>query len=315
MHNLVSVKNLSINELLNTDFHVSIFASGYESRASYLARKINKRKCGNILVFGFKEKNQLESRKINDQFFKTLTDGIININSQEEKEIYATLIHVFEAYNDVKEVNVLVDYTSMSRIWYSGILNFFRLQNVHSTINVYLNYSLGAYKEDLNLLDYSYSSINSIPSHEGSLSSNNKTTLVLGVGFSPYLIKSVIEEIEPNYIIGILPVPNIKERYQEKSEKIKNDILTRDIDKWINCSVSDLEAIFRTYAEITNDCIHTQDILFLSLGPKIFTIASLLVAQRFPQVTCLYLRTNNSRGDDVTASGDCICSKIVYKNE
>lgn len=193
----------------------------------------------------------------------------------------------------------------MSRLWYSGILHFLRLQK--NEISVVLNYSLGVYEKKFR--DISYLSINSLPSHEGSLSSNNKTLLVLAIGFSPYMIKSVIEEIEPNEIIGVLP---LEDTYKDMSELIQDD-LTKDIDDWVRCPISDLESIFRNYAEICNNNIHKRDLIFLSLGPKIFTIASILVSQRFEQVTCLYLKYPTNNKEDIKPSGQFICNRIEYQ--
>lgn len=309
MINIKEVCNIPFDELKQLYFDVGIFASGYESRASQLAKELDFRKIGKPIVYGFAEHNNHKVRESNDSFYSKRGATPIVVSSQDEKEIYNSLIEIFSCLSDKSEINVLIDYTSMSRLWYSGILNFVRLQK-KSIVNVYINYSLGEYQNEF--LDYSYTSINSLPSHEGSLSSNNKTLLVLAIGFSPYLVKSVIEEIEPNQIVGILPIPNIKEKYELKSEQIKNDILTKDIDDWIRCPINDLENIFRTYAELASTNLNRKDLLFLSLGPKIFTLASILVSQRFEQVTCLYLKSANEKTDDVTATGDYICNKVVY---
>ena len=89
-------------------------------------------------------------------------------------------------------------------------------------------------------------------------------------------------------------------------------LLERDIKNWITCPVKSLTSNFRIYAEITSEVIDVDDILFFSIGPKILTIASLLVSQRFDQVTCLYLKTPKFDDKDVKPSGDFICNKIVY---
>ncbi len=310
MLNLKDVCNISFDELNEIYFDVGIFASGFESRASYLAKVIDFKKIEKPIVYGFAEHRINEIRISNDEFYSLQGVTPVIVSSQEEKDIYNSLISQFARFDDKSVINVLIDYTSMSRLWYSGVLNFIRLQS-KKMINVYLNYSLGEYQSEF--LDYSYTSINSLPSHEGSLSSNNKTLLVLAIGFSPYMVKSVIEEIEPNQIVGILPIPNIKEKYEQKSEQIKNDLLTRDIDDWIRCPIDNLENIFRSYAEIASTNLNRKDLLFLSLGPKIFTLASILVSQRFEQVTCLYLKSANGNTDDVKATGDFICNKVSYE--
>jgi len=308
MLNLVKVENISFDELRDNSFDIGIFASGYESRCIFLAQNIDSLKIKYKLVLGFFEHSDDETRKNNDEFYEKEYSKILVISSQEEKKIYSHLISLFAMMKEQSEIRILIDYTSMSRLWYSGILNFIRLQSKKEIV-IFLNYSLGQYDESF--LDNSYTSINSIPFHEGTLSSNTKTLLVLAVGFTPYVIRSVIEEIEPNQTIGILPI-SIDNKHEMFSSEIKTDILVKDIDEWINCPINDLESIFSTYAYITNTNLSSRDILFLSLGPKIFTVASLLVSQRFHQVTCLYLKSSGSKKNDVKPTGDLICNKITY---
>jgi hypothetical protein len=309
MLNLKSVNNIEIEEIKNQNFDLAFFASGYESRCTFLLEKMSCDKIKKTIVLGFTEHDKDKIRISNDAFYEKKGFKINKIGAHIELDIFSILKPLFFNFED--EINILIDYTSMSRFWYSSILNFIRTQEKY-LINVYLNYSIGSYDKD-SLLDYSYSSINSLPSLEGSLSSKNRTLLILAIGFSPYLIKSVIEEIEPNEIIGILPIPNYIKRYEKKSLEIKNNILTKEIDYWINCSIGDLESIFRTYAEITNSNTNNKDIIFLSLGPKVYTVASILVSQRFNQVTCLYLKSVNQNKKNIKATGDLICNKIVYE--
>jgi hypothetical protein len=137
---------------------------------------------------------------------------------------------------------------------------------------------------------------------------------VLCIGYSPYLVKAVIDDIEPNGTIGILAIPDSQSKLLQKLPVIQ-EILKGDIDQWISCPISDLEYIFRTYAEIISNSIHEKDILFLSLGPKIFTVASILVSQRFDSLTCLYLKYPKSKAKDIQADGTTILSKISYSFE
>tara|TARA_R110000851_G_scaffold77514_3_gene170533 strand:+ start:16753 stop:17697 length:945 start_codon:yes stop_codon:yes gene_type:complete len=312
MLKLTEIQDIKIEDISSHVFDLGIFASGYESRSSYLIRNLDESIILNKMVFGFKNFRHNKIREENDQIFKDKGFSEINILGQgDSRLIYDLLIETDLAiFSKKKEIKILIDYASMSRMWYSSILNFFRtLKDIN--VEVFLNYSPGEYK-DFEFIDYSYSSIDSLPSHEGSLSSNTKTLLILGIGFSPYLIKSVIEEIEPNEIIGILPMPSVNSSYDKKIKEIKNELLVRDIKNWVKCPVKSLESTFRIYAELTNEAIDSKDILFLSVGPKILTMASLLVSQRFDQVTSLYLKTPKLEDKDVKATGEFICNRIKY---
>lgn len=309
MLEIKNVINIDISEIKSRTFDLAIFASGYEQRSSHLARFINKSLVENYMILGFSEHNKNEIRKDNDNFYTNNYSEPIVLSSSDEKEIYKELNKFFKKLSHKSSMSILIDYTSMSRLWYAGILNFIKFQT-NLEVEVYLNYSVGQYND--NIYSYTYKSINSLPSHEGSLCSNTRTILILSVGFYPELAQSVIEEIEPNDIIGVLSIPSLKQDYEERSLKSKK-YLEQDIYKWINCPINDLENIFRTYAEIASNNISEKDVLFLSLGPKIFTLASILVSQRFEQVTCLYLKSEYNDLNNVYATGDYICNKIIYK--
>jgi hypothetical protein len=311
MLKLINVQNSTISEIKDIDFEVGIFASGYESRATFVAREIGLDRILHTLVLGFNEFEDNTVRKDNDLFYKEHNTNIVLISSAEEKRIYNELISIFTKLDDIEYIRVLVDYTSMSRLWYSGILNFLRFQP-KKNIQIYLTYSIGKY-EKKKLLDYTYSEISSLPSHEGSLSANVRTLLVLGVGYSPYLVKAVIEDIEPNSTLGIVASSSDPKYLPNNMDEIRA-ILDGDINDWVQCPIQDLEYIFRTYAEIVSNNLHERDILFLSLGPKIFTVASILVSQRFEYVTCLYLKQPRNPPIDIQPIGQIVCTQILYSH-
>ncbi len=309
MLNLISVRNIAISEIKDIAFDIGIFASGYESRATFVAKSIDFEQIHYPLVLGFKEFEHNPVRKQNDLFYSEKGSKAVLISSAEEKGIYSELITIFTKLDDTATVRILVDYTSMARLWYSGILNFLRFQQ-EKDIEVYLTYSIGIY-EKAKFLDYTYSEISSLPSHEGSLSANVRTLLVLGVGYSPYLVKAVIEDIEPNSTLGII-ASSLDPNYSPNNMSDIKTILKGDINHWVKCPIQDLEYIFRTYAEIVSNNIYKRDILFLSLGPKIFTIASILISQRFESVTCLYLKQPKNPSINIQPSGQIVCNKILY---
>jgi hypothetical protein len=308
MPNLYNIIKSSSDEILGARFDLGIFASGFDGRASYLAKQVNPQNITHPLVIGFREFTNNETRVKNDDFYTTHYKKPIILAASRDKEIFEALNSIFTKFPDNKDLKVLLDYTSMSRLWYSGILNYFKLQN-NRQIEVYLNYCPGNYAGEIH--DYGYNSIHALPSHEGSLSSNLRTLLIIPTGFYPDIVKSVINKIEPNEIVGILAIPSIKKEYECYCLKAKKE-LEIDILKWLNCPVDDMEAIFRAYADIINNNPN-KEIIFLPLGPKIFNMASILISQRFDNVTCLYLETRVNPENSVDATGDCICTKVIYQ--
>ena len=307
MLSLYDVKNIDVRDIETTQFDIGLFASGFDARASFLPKKIDPSNVDNKLILGFSEWRDSEHRKGNDLFYREKYAEPEVLSSSSDREIYCELNKIFKTLKDKDELRILLDYTSMSRLWYSGILNYVKLQN-RKKIEVYINYCSGDYVGKI--YDFGYSTINSLPGQEGVLTSNDRTTLVIPVGFYSDIVRAVIQEIEPNEIVGILGIPSLKKEYEERANKTKDD-LGGEIKKWLSCPVHDLEAIFRTFSEIINNSIH-HEIMFLPLGPKTFNMASILVSQRFEHITCLYLKTKSNDQNSVGATGDCVCNKITY---
>lgn len=311
MLNLHNIVNTDIEEIESTQFDLGIFASGYDGRASFLAKKILPLNIKNNIILGFSEYRNSPKRRENDSFYLEKYNNPFILSGSSDRELYLELNKIFDSkFKEKEELKLLLDYTSMSRLWYSGIMNYIKLQD-NKKITVYLNYCMGDYKDEIH--EYGYNSIHSLPSHEGTLTSKGKTVLVIPIGFYPDIIRAVIEEIEPNDIIGILGIPSIIEKYEKRCLEVQQN-LNSDIKKWLNCPVFDIEAIFRTYAEIINNNTN-KEVMFLPLGPKTFNIASILIGQKFEHITCLYLKSKSNEMNSVEATGDHICTKVIYKNE
>lgn len=312
MLNLNSITNIDFNEIKSLHFDLAIFASGYDARASFLPQSVNAKNICNNMILGFSEFRNSNERTRNDSFYRASFSEPIILGASEDRPIYSQLDHIFaNQLSDKKEIKILLDYTSMSRLWYSGILNYLKMMS-DKIIEVYICYCLGDYA-GCKIHNIGYNSIQSLPSHEGTLTSNDRTTLVVPVGFYADIIRAIKEEIEPNNTIGILGIPSLKKEYEERCLETQRE-LDGDIQKWIKCPVNDLESIFRTYAEIINNSIDSE-VIFLPLGPKTFNMAAILVSQRFEYVTCLYLKTNSNPQNSVGATGDIVCNKIIYRNE
>jgi len=310
MINLASVTNINEGDLFNQNFDLLIFACGYESRSIDFFKSFQQLKIQNTLVLHFNERRNACSRNINEKFLSKFEFHKLNLSAVDEKPIYKKLETLFINIADKgKNINILIDYTSMPKIWYTGIFNYIRLTQ-NSNFNIFLNYTHGEY-QSLNL-DYQYESYQALPFHEGTLSSNIKSLLVLTLGFSPNLTRSIIQSIEPNKIIGVLPIPGNSDIHTKRSEEIKSN-LSNEIDDWVNTPIDDVEKAFNLFTQICQDYIHEYDVIFLPLGPKPFTIATILAGQRFKEITCLHLNALRNKVADVISKKSYVLTKISMK--
>jgi len=119
---LIETAEESKDNIKDILFDYFICSSGYEVRATFIAQnlaiKSDKRK-----VICFKNYENVGSRKANDDFYKENDfDFIIEDGDQSDNitDIFKELLTATK-----NEINIAIDYSSMTRVWYSAIVSFF----------------------------------------------------------------------------------------------------------------------------------------------------------------------------------------------
>ena len=108
-------------ELLNEDIDVIIAACGFESRSSHLIQlsSFNAKKKIALL---FNEEFDDVNHKKNQAIYKEKDFECFNLSSGSNNEIVSILKLICENYKS-KCVKLIVDYSSMTKIWFGTIIN------------------------------------------------------------------------------------------------------------------------------------------------------------------------------------------------
>jgi len=136
---MIQIRQPNIDELSNLAIEYFICASGFESRATLQAEKLQqiaKKK----IVFGFSSESEDKVRIKNDKFFTKhgFSSSVINGEDTIISQI-RDLVDEIES-KDLSQV-IYVDYSCMTRNWYSYLLyGFFSIKNRHQ-LKVYFGYS------------------------------------------------------------------------------------------------------------------------------------------------------------------------------
>src|SRR6185295_8559511 len=126
-------------------YDLAFFASGYEKRCTYVARQLDKKNVVHPFVLAFDEIRSDDQRRENDKYFAAhWTDKQIPLSSHDDGPIY-DLLRAFRSHR--KKLRILVDYSSMSRLWYAGILNWAKFAEEPSAIDIDLIYAVGQHQE------------------------------------------------------------------------------------------------------------------------------------------------------------------------
>ena len=275
MLNIIQPK---IEDFKKTSIDFFIVASGYESRARTQAEKYAIQ-AKNKIALGFSSEKDDIIRKQNDKILSKLGFSISIINGEE-----STNIKLFKIIKEIEKyalgqghTNILIDYSSMTRNWYSYLIyGLISIKN-KCKISIYLGYSHAAYvpydgHQTLNRIVaplFGYCDLN-VP--------NKPTALIIGLGNEPnriYGLKQYFDAVQYIFYTD----KSYNEKYSKEIEKLNSEILNetnpRNVFKF---PIHDL--IYTNY--ILKNLCHTllKDfrVVIAPCGPKPFALLAMINA-------------------------------------
>jgi hypothetical protein len=309
---LVHNYQVSYNELLTEKFDFIIAASGYQKRSTFLAENIPIGKSENLVII-YDEPTRGRSRLENEQIFQHLGFSSIKATPDEDSEIERIMKRIHTT-GISSVINVLVDYSCMTKVWYAAIIKYLLKNDFHAErINIYFSYT----PKKVNTLTQK-SRLNAyVPLVFNNEKNLNKKPLALIAGLNNNLdiMKELIYKIKPAVTFAFIPYfIHEKEYYQKIVEN--NAPVLKNIPS---------EKIFKYPAErpdqistmITSLCLDLRldsNVILVPQGPKPFGLASVLFSVRYPDVAIYDLKSKGHKvkEDPGFPEGDPVILKSVF---
>lgn len=305
---MLYIEDLSLQDLLGRSYDISIFSCGYEQRSSNLAKIVNAGKAGKVLSFGFsgeKSNSCIQNEKIFQEYLGT---AVRDIGYKETQKIIDTVRNTVEGLNlEGRAIRVLIDYSSMPRLWYSELLNFFK--NFDSLLPVELDfvYSVGEhiYTDQLQQLGDPIV----LPGCEAVATYSKQTVAIFGLGFDSGAPICMHGKIEPDKTYAIIARPGALEDYSKKAYSINEDFITESVDEVVYSPLSSVKQTYDSLREIFFPYRTSAITVIVPFGPKPHALAAIIAAMNHPSVACLYSSTG-SKPSQVTATSELVLSRI-----
>ena len=279
------VLDTDLDAVCKETYDVCLFASGYESRCIHVPGLVNPGAVANPLVFGFTEEAKSANRPANDTFFSDVWKRPpIPLSSDNEKPIYEHLHKHTQGID--RPIRILLDYSSMSRLWYAAVLNWARFAASGRTVIIDFIYALGKYKEE----DHPFviRSMITIPGCEGRAYRLRESVAVFGLGFYGLAAQCVLDHLEADTVYAFLATDQAREVYAAKTREANQDLIRSSKTKAVlELPLTSIETCYRNLAETIAPHRPDGEITLVPMGPKPQVLASILVAMRFPEVACL----------------------------
>lgn len=268
---------LEIDNIRDIDFDIIISSSGYETRSRYLCEFYHPNAHKKV-VLGFDNYTDLPTRKTNDLAFKIAGYESILSSGDSEKEVFDSLKFLLKLNKDA--INILVDYSSMTRIWYAAVLKFISLNNFgKSSVNIYFSYSFSRF-----VLPPTEPSFNR---HVGPIEGfyqisipDRPTAVIIGLGYVESRAYGLAEyfDVEPHLFIADSSVSNdyynhVISNNSDLLHTVKNDnIFTYPLDNMVYTET--------LVSHLSVELKSKYRIVLAPCGPKPFTLICLVTALR-----------------------------------
>jgi len=304
------VLDADVEAFCEEQYDVCIFASGYESRCTHVPRLLNPCITRKVLVLGFVEEAKSVIRLENDKWFESNWQcAPVLLSGDNEKPIYDHLQGSIRSGNE--PIKLLVDYSSMSRLWYSAVLNWARFSVPGRTVIIDFTYSVGKYAKDTKQMVIR--DMFALPGCEGRAYRLRESVALFGLGFHGMASLCVLDRLESDTVYTFLASPGASEGDAKKTRDCNNELVESSKTKAVlELPLRSLETCYRTLAETISPHRPDGEITIIPMGPKPHVLASILVSMRFREVSCLRV-TAEPDSSDVKAEGDVVATRVIIK--
>jgi hypothetical protein len=291
-----------------------ICASGYEDRCTYLASRLDLPRIPKKIALGFTNENEFSSRKMNDSFFTQNEFDIIMCDINSESEISSFLGKAIDLSKDY--CTVLVDYSSMSRIWYSTILKFFYYNQVSECqIRLIFSYSVSAFLESPKEDTYNVH-IGPINGYSNLTIPQMPTGLIIGLGYEKSRAMGLNEYFDGETYVFYTEGKD-DNRYSREVEinnaQLLSQVKSENIFKY---SIYDISTLYSRLYSLCRDLKNDYRIILASCGPKTFALASLLIATELEYIDVWRISAGKSALPvNKKAIGDLVLFEVVLANK
>lgn len=295
-------------------YDIGVFASGYEERCTFVPKQFEGGNITTPIVLGFKDLADTEPRKAHDEYFRSQwkTEPVI-ASAGNDFVIQGQLNQAVSAHGKVNRI--FVDCSSMSRLWYSGILNWARYGSRSEESVIDFVYAIGKY-EDENM-PMIIEDMVSIPGCEGGALQSQKSLAIFGLGFNGWASLSVLERLEADQVYAFIASPGAFPETADLVRRLNQDFLDEPRVKQhvFELPLRSVEACYRYLSELVTPHRLNNSVTLVPMGPKPHILASILVSMRFPEVSCMRVSAKRAVPEKVEATGEVVAVRVIVRKE
>jgi len=214
---------------------------------------------------------------------------------------------------DGEQLNILVDYSSMPRLWYAAILRWAQTFAGEKRVELDLAYTISDYISEQNFRPLELEDIPAIPGCDGVLDDSNVPILgIFGLGFDGIAASEVLEELEPSTVYAYLADPVPFPEYAERARRENQEILNAQ-KLLLPLPLCSIRTVYGYLSELAVLSKSTHQVKLIPMGPKPHVVAAILVALRFEDVACLHVAGRREKPESGEPTDKAIVTRVQIR--
>ena len=308
---IAEISDNSFQAVRSTVYDLQIFASGFEERCTHIPKLLHPGLAQPRIVLGFEEHATNEFRKSNDEFYrKFLGSEPVIVPSSKPASISMLMEEHFSAR--AEECRICIDISSMSRAWYADLINWARFAGTFDKVWIDFCYNTGEYP--VPYPPRAISEISSLYGFEGRADLALETVALIGLGYDAITPHAVLEDLQPELTYGY--IAGSADEFSVFNALNLNAATINELDGPVAVvPLLSVEAAYSMLCDMIAPHAGKRNVVLVSLGPKTHVLASLLVASRNDEITCLHVRGRSQSASNVGAGRDIAVCSVLFENQ
>jgi hypothetical protein len=261
------------------------------------------------------QNNGFERKKDSNSVFFTNNGFEILETEAGNTKILSDLVENLIKSNNGEKTDILIDYSCMASETYAALINLIETIDVIGTrVNIYFSYTQAKFVKSKKIK--SVKNYNSLFPGRGLSQPEKPTCLIVGMGLHEDYNQFIKDKINPESILLFYSDP-APDGYVETIFSNNQELIEMvDIKNLHSYPINNLN---ETVNKLTDICINLRlryNIIILPLGPKVFTLLSLLLAVRYPDIDVWNISNTKIKQLNKKIAGQPpVVFKVRYENQ
>jgi hypothetical protein len=303
---LSSIQHIEPENLSDIQSDLFIASLSYESRCTTIARRLECNSCRKVAL---SRKDQSKEYEYEDNLLYFQENGFEIIEVSGDKPRIENLLTESRS----EELKIIMDCTSMPQHWYYEIFSWFANNDHLPSACLRMVYTMAAYVEE-----GTPPKVKKVREFlvEKTKTKKPKRALILGLGQEPNVSEMICKIVKPDLLYLFYADPPVEKRFVEKVFVNNHEVINAThIRNLISYPISNGQTIYQSLIDVILPLRSEYSITLIPQGPKIFSIAAMLLQMGYPDMVVSYPVFKKSQLRDRIPCGRPVVLDVLFEGE